>query len=182
MGRLFLFTEIFSIVLIILFLPVFISGNLHFDIKRNKYAFCLKLYEKIRIFGGYATLYSEGIALHVSDKKAILLPYTEIDSRRKQFSFVNAFEPISIKIVLESSAERLFPLSLLVSLIHLLTSFNEQFRKFHLNVWFSENTTFKVNAKFTVFFNNFVLLINLLQFLWRKIKNIWQEKVKKSTI
>ena len=182
MGGLFLFTKLFSILMIILFFPIFISGSIHLDFKRRKYAFCLKLYEKIRIFGGYATLYTEGIALHVTNKKAVLLPYKDINAKRKNFSFIKTFELISIKTIVESPAEGLLPITLFRSLFDILKNFLPNLKQCSISSWISEKDTVTINSQCTLFFNNFILLVDLLQFLWRKIKQLWQEKPKKSTI
>lgn len=182
MGRLFLFTEIFSILLIISFFPILISGSIHIDFKRKKYAFCIKLYEKIRIFGGYATLYSDGVALHVTKKKAILLPYKELNANRKKFSFIKTFEVISIKALIESSADKLMPLTVFYSVFSTAKKFDTRLNKCSLELWISETETLKTSAKCTLFFNIFILLVDLLQFLWGKIQQLWQEKLKKSTI
>ncbi len=181
MGRLFLFTKIFSILLIILFFPIIISGSLHLDFKSKKYAFCIKIYEILRVFGGYATLYTEGIALHVTNKKAILLPYKELNAKRKKFSFIKTFELVSIKAIIESSVEGLVPLSLFEGIFDIAKNFDAQLNKCNFNVWILENETLKINAECTLFFNIFILLVDLFQFLRGKIKQLWQEKLKKST-
>ena len=182
MGGLFLFTKLFSILMIVLFFPILISSSIHLDFNRKKYAFCLKLYEKIRIFGGYATLYSEGIALHVSNKKAILLPYKDLDANRKKFSFIKTFELISINTIIESPAERLFSITSFRSVFNILKYFIPKLKNCSVSIWISEKENLKINSQCTLFFNNFILLVDLLQFLWRKIKQLWQEKLKKSTI
>lgn len=182
MGRLFLFTKFFSILLIALFFPILISGSLHFDFKRGKYAFCFKIYKKIRIFGGYASFYPEGIALHVSNKKAILLPFRDLNSKRKNFSFVKTFELLSLKMIVEVPIENLLPLVLLDRILNFVKKINGQLDKYNFLVWGSKDENLKINAKCTLFLNNFILLMNLLQFLWRKIKKICQGKAKKSTI
>ena len=182
MGRLFLFTKIFSVFLIALFFPIFISGNLHLDFKRKKYAFCLKLYEKIRIFGGYATLYGDGIALHVSDKRAILMPYKELNSKRKKFSFVKTFKLVSTKTNFEVPLEGGIPLNLFLFIFDIAKQFDYRLNKCDFQVWISEKDNLKISAKCTLFFNIFILLIDLLEFLWGKINGLWQEKAKKSTI
>ena len=182
MGRLFLFTKIFSILLIILFFPIFISWNLHFDLKEKKYAFCLKAYKKIKLWGGYATLYNGGVALHLSKKKAVLLPYNEIHAKRKKFSFNNSFKVISVKTTIESTIEKLPTLYFLNSFLNIVKKIAPNLNKFHFSVWISEKENQKLTAKCSLFFNNFMLLIDLLQFLWGKIIKIWQEKTKKSII
>ena len=182
MGRLFLFTKIFSIFLIVLFFPIFISGDLHLDFKRKKYAFCLKLYQKIKIIGGYATVYSEGIALHVSDKKAILMPYKELNSKRKRISFIKTFELVSIKATIEAPFYSGIPLSLFHRFFNIAKKIDYRLNKCNFQVWISEKENLKISAKCTMFFNIYILLADLLEFLWRKINGLWQEKAKKSTI
>ena len=179
MGRLFLFTKIFSGIVIVLFFPIFISWNLHFDFKEKKYAFCLKAYKKIKVFGGYATLYDKGIALHVGKERAILLPYQELRSRRKNFPFFKTFQLLSIKANIESTAESLFALSCLDSFLNIAKKFHSEFKKINFDIWISKTENLKITAKCTLFFNCFILLMHLIEFLWEKIIKIWQEKTKK---
>ena len=58
--------------------PIFINLNAFVDIGQKKGCFGIYLMRFIKIFGGYATLYNQGIVFHLTKNKAILLPYREL--------------------------------------------------------------------------------------------------------
>ena len=67
-----------------LLFPVFVNIYLYGDKADGKLGFAFYLFGTFRILSGYAALYTGGIALHLTDKKAILLSYKEILSARKK--------------------------------------------------------------------------------------------------
>ena len=58
--------------------PIFLNVNAFVDGKEKKGCFGIYLFRFFKIYGGYATLYKEGIAFHLTKKKAVLLPYKEL--------------------------------------------------------------------------------------------------------
>jgi hypothetical protein len=50
-------------------IPILIEGSFHYDMNRKKYAFVIRLY-RIKIVGGYFTVYPGGIAMHITQKKS----------------------------------------------------------------------------------------------------------------
>lgn len=61
---------------VLLFFPIFLEADVHYDMNRKKFGFALYAYKVIKLIGGYVTTYPGGIALHISPKKAILKPYS----------------------------------------------------------------------------------------------------------
>ena len=113
MGRLILYSVLaVMIVAFLLFVPIVLEADAHYDMNRRKFGFAVFLYKIFKLFGGYAATYQGGLALHVSPKKAILIPYSEIDSERKRFSFVRSFRFIAFTLTTETGAEYLLPVSL----------------------------------------------------------------------
>lgn len=88
MGRFLLFAAVGTLLTaILLFFPIFLEVDIHYDMNRKKFGFALYAYKVLKLIGGYVTTYPGGIALHISPKKAILKPYSGMDSERKKFSF-----------------------------------------------------------------------------------------------
>ena len=58
----------------VLLFPIAADLNFHLDAAERKLYFGILLYRNIRLFGGYMEPRREGIAVHLSRKKAILFP------------------------------------------------------------------------------------------------------------
>ena len=84
-----------------LLFPVFVNIYLYGDKADGKLGFAFYLFGTFRILSGYAALYTGGIALHLTDKKAILLPYKEILSARKKFEITKGFSVCRYRQVIE---------------------------------------------------------------------------------
>lgn len=90
MGELFVYSFFFG-VLFFLF-PVFLCTDVYLDVKENKLWFSVGLYRRLRIFGGYAQASREGIAVHLTKKKAVFLPYDNMTDTRKKFEITQGFQ------------------------------------------------------------------------------------------
>lgn len=183
MGRLILYSVLaVMIVAFLLFVPIVLEADAHYDMNRRKFGFAVFLYKIFKLFGGYAATYQGGLALHVSPKKAILIPYSEIDSERKRFSFVRSFRFIAFTLTTETGAEYLLPVSLahtaLRTLFFLLGGSKD---KIENNLWLTDGDVLKVSFNVVAYFNLFMLLCSLFKFLKEKMKILWQKKIKKST-
>ena len=183
MGRLILYIMLgVLIAAFLLFLPIVLEGDVHYDMNRRKFGFAVFLYKLFKLVGGYAATYQGGLALHVSPKKAILIPYSEIDNERKRFSFVRSFRLIAFTLTTETGAEYLLPVSLahtvLRALYFLLGGSKD---KFENNLWLTDGDVLKVSFNIVAYFNLFMLLCALFKFLKEKMKILWQKKMKKST-
>ena len=180
MGRFFLFTVVFAITLIVLFFPIFIGVSIYFDEKERKLVFNLNLYKKIKLKGGYFTRYEKGFVLHANKKKAILLPYKQLNSKRKAFSIVKTFEFISIKGVLEGNLEIISPFLILDKIFEQCKEINPWFQQFDFSFWVTEKNSLKFSVESIFFFTNFLLLLELFKFIRGKVK--WLLKTTKSII
>ena len=105
MSRLFFFV---LIVLALLFFPIYLETDAHYDLNRKKLGFCVYAYKKIPVFGGYVSTYQGGVAFHLSQKRAILLPYNQMESERKKFSLLKTFRLKNFNLTTETGAEYLF--------------------------------------------------------------------------
>ncbi len=138
---------------------------------RRKLGFSVYGYNWIKIIGGYIATYKGGLALHITDKKAILLPYQELNDERKRFSFIRTFHLKSFSLMTETGANYLFPITLLHILlrIYLLTISNHGI-EIKNGLWLKNGDELRISFHCALFFNLFMLLCNFFKFLKEKIK------------
>jgi len=170
-------------VIILLFFPIYLQTDGHYDMNRRKFAFGIYLYKRLRLLGGYVGVYPGGIALHVSAKKAFLVPYTKMNSERKRFSFMRTFRLISCIFTTETGAEYLLPLSYAhVILRTYFFAIGREKEDIENNVWLTDGDVLRISASVTLRFNLFLILKNVIKFLKEKIKALWRKKREKSTV
>ncbi len=183
MGRLFFYLLPIFLLLALLFFPIYVEADAHYDMNRRKFAFAVYAYKFFPIIGGYVATYSGGLALHVSKKKAILIPYSKVNNERKKFSFVKTFRLKSFRLTTESGAEYL-PLtaaahSMLRTYFFILGGEKEGIEN---NLWLTDGDVLRISLNCLLYFNLFILLKNLLKFCKEKIRILWQKKTQKSTL
>ena len=184
MGRSFFYCVIIGLcVVILLFFPIYLQADGHYDMNRQKFAFAVNLYRRLRLFGGYVGVYPGGIAFHVSEKKAFLLPYSKLNSERKRFSFMRTFRLISFVLTTETGAEYLLPVS--YAHMFLRTYFfaiGGKKEDIENNVWLTDGDVLRISASIVLRFNLYLILKNVILFLKEKIKILWRKKSEKSTV
>lgn len=182
MSRLFLFLAVFVFTLIFLFFPIFLHTNAHYDLNKRKFGFSIHLYKWIKLLGGYIATYQGGLAVHLSQKKAILVPYAQLNNERKRFSFMRTFRLKSFVLTTETGAEYLLPIA--VAHATLRTYFfikGGKKENIENNLWLTDGDILRVSLHCVLFFNIYILLCSLFKFLKEKIKILWQKKMKKLT-
>lgn len=180
MGRLFFFVLIVVLsVLALLFFPIYLQTNAHYDMNRRKFCFSVNAYKKIKLIGGYATTYPGGVALHVSKKKAFILPYAQMNDKRKRFSFTKAFRLKSFVLTTESGAEYLF-LTAITQAVLRVVFFIKGGKKEGVenNLWLTDGDVLRVSMQSLVYFNLFILLRVFLKFCKEKIIELCRKKMK----
>ena len=181
MGRLFLIILIVgSSVLVLLFFPIYLETSAYYDMNGRKLSFCVDAYKFIKLIGGYIATYQGGFALHVSHKKAILIPYSEMNKERKRFSAIRTLRIKSLSLTLETGAEYLIP-AVLVEKIAQIYFLGKGGKKKNLesNLWLTDGDRLRISFAFILRFNLFILLRNIIK---EKIKVLCQTKIKKSII
>lgn len=166
----------------LLFIPIYLQTDGHYDMNRRKCGFGVYLYGKLRLIGGYVGVYPGGIALHISEKKAFLLPYARMNSERKRFSFLRTFRLCSCLITTETGAEYLLPVS--YAHVFLRTYFfaiGGKKEGIENNIWLTDGDELRLSISVTLRFTLFLILINVPKFLKEKIK-VWRKKKEKSTV
>ena len=167
----------------ILFFPIYLETDAHYDMNRKKFAFAVYLYKHIPIIGGYVATYPGGIALHVSQKKAILVPYKQLDSQRKKFSIFKTFRLKGFNLTTESGAEYL----LITSAAHALLRtafFIKGGKKEYIenNLWLTDGDVLRISLNCLLYFNLYILLKSFVKFCKEKIQLLCRKKMKNSTL
>ena len=90
MSEFFVYSFFFGTLLFLF--PVFFFTDIYVDVLQNKCWFSLSLYKHFKIFGGYAQLEPDGIALHLTKKKAVFIPYNKMTDTRKKFDVTKGFQ------------------------------------------------------------------------------------------
>ena len=183
MDRVLFLVIIILSIFILLFFPIYLDTNLHYDMNRRKLGFGIYGYNFLKIIGGYIATYPGGLALHVSDKKAILVPYRQLKEEQKRFSFIRTFHLKKLSITTETSAEYLMPIffAQTIARVYFLALYQD-INKIKTNFWLKNGDVLLISIHCTFAFNLFMLLKNLLLFIKEKIKLLWLKNIKKSTI
>ena len=149
----------------------------------RKLAFSISLYRFIRVFGGYIATYQGGLALHVSQKKAILVPYKQLNKESKRVSIIRTFRLKKINTTIETGAEYLLPSAYLQVIFRILFfAMGGKKEKIENNIWLTDGDTLRVTVNFTVRFNLFMLFVKLIKSIKERMKQLCRTKIKKSTI
>ncbi len=169
--------------LLFLFFPIYLETDGFYDVNGRKLAFSVKIYKFLRVMGGYLATYRGGIALHISPRKAIVVPYSDLDNERKRFSIMRSFRLTSLKITAETGAEYLI-YTLFALTIFRICFLSQGGKKENLrnNLWLCEGDVLRISLHFTIRFNLFILLKSFFKLLKEKVKVLCQTKIRKSTI
>lgn len=184
MDRLFFIVIVTSLsVAVLLFFPIYIKTDMHYDMNGRKFGFYISAYGVIKLLGGYIATYQGGLAVHVSDKKAILIPYSDLNNERKRFSVIRTFRLKTLNLTVETGAEYLIGISFFQSLFRIIFFvLGGKKEKIENNLWLTDGDVLRVSIDFTVRLNVYILLKNLIKYLKARWKELWLKKIKKSTI
>lgn len=180
MGKFFLSFGIAFAVLLVLFFPIFLNTDLYYQIRSNKLGFCISLYGKIKLSGGYISTYYGGLAIHLSEKKALLTGYKEMEEQRKKFSFRDFFTLKNISVHIRTGAEYFLALYALHMASGLFTFFSPAYRKIvHSNFCLENGDELRLSARIIVKSTLFQQLMGFIKYTVRRIMSAW--KMKNST-
>jgi hypothetical protein len=164
MDRLFFIVMAIGLsMLMILFFPISLEADTHYDMNGRKLAFSVSFYRLFRVLGGYIATYPGGFAMHTSLKKAILIPYGDLDSERKRFKIVRSFRLKEMNITVETGAEYLFMVSFAQILFRVIF-FARGGKKENIenNIWLTDGDVLRISSNLTVRFNLYIILRNIL--------------------
>ena len=150
------------------FLPLYVRVEAHLDVKENKCWFFVGLYRFLKILGGYGQLEKDGIALHITKKKAVFIPYAKMADTRKKFEITQGFQPLSFHQVIETGgADSIYGIMLgavsnaVTGTLFSVLQTKHPFLSLKNNLLLTHRAGLKVTLKTEVVFNGLVLMIAL---------------------
>lgn len=173
-------------------LPLSVSIDAHLDVKENKCWFFIGLYRHLKLLGGYGQLTKEGIALHITKKKAVFIPYSEIADTRKKFEITQGFQLMRLHQIVETGgADSIYGIMLGAlntavagSLFSVLQTMHP-FLSLRNNLLLTHKGEFKITVQGEVVFNALVLTVALTKKLleaiikWirtKKLTALWKKR------
>ncbi len=185
MGEFFIYSLLFSVAGLLF--PVFVYADIYADVGENKCWFSLGLYKHLKLFGGYLRFRKEGIALHISRKKAILLPYGKMADTRKQFEITKGFQIYRFHQIVEvgtrGNAAGIMIAALLQSLsaqIFSVLQTNHPFLSLKNSTLLTEERSLKISLQTVLVFNGLVLSLAIGKKLLEALLNWIKEKKSKA--
>ena len=175
MGESFLY--MFFIGNLLFLLPIYVGLDVYVDPMVNRAWFSLDLY-RMKVFGGYAQLDKDGVAVHLTKKKAVFLSFDKMTDTRKMFEITQGFQLYSFRQVIEmgglSSPYCVIAAAALQSVSATVFSvLQTQFPFLSLknNVLLREGNRLKVTFHASMFFNGLTLSIAFTKKLLEGIIN-----------
>lgn len=170
---------------LILLFPIFISMDAYVNPLQGKLFFVLRLFGLLPVFGGYMTVEKEGIAMHISEKKAILFPYKDMGKERKKFEITAGFQTYTFKSTVEIGFED-FPfaafsaaalLQTLSAAIFPVLKRRKPFLTLKNSVFLSENAHgVRITAHLITVFNQLTVIIAIIKIILEEMIQLWQAK------
>ena len=166
--------------LFIAFFPITVSLDVHLDLKARKLFFGVRLYGLLRLLGGYIEPRAEGIAVHLSRKKALLLPYGQMLLSRPDLNKLHGFHITEVQAITETGtdAHDIFLAAALLSLGNAAGAAFQGKCRIRNDVLLSTGT--RLTSRIKVKFNLFAVLVLLIKLAMEAFIT-WMEE-KKSTI
>ena len=184
MGDFFVYSTFIGVLLFLF--PVFLFVDSYVDVTKNRAWFSVSLYRFLRIFGGYGQLDREGIALHVTKKTAVFLPFDKMGDTRKKFEITKGFQLyIYHQIVETGGANSIYGIFLAAALqgaggaAFSVLQTKHPFLSLKSSTVLSEKPCLKLTVRTAFIFNGLVLTIALIKKLLEAL--ITWIKRKKST-
>lgn len=160
------------------FLPVFLFADVYLDVRENKCWFSLSLYKHFKIYGGYAQMEPDGIALHLTKKKAVFVPYAQMTDTRKKFEITKGFQLWRFHQIIETGgAERIYGIFLAtlfqsaIAAVFSVLQTQHPFLSLKNSTLLVENPTLKVTLETALIFNGPVITVALIKKLLEAIIN-----------
>lgn len=172
---------LFSVFFLIIFFPIIIKGSLIYfsteSLNDKKIYFSVYLYGFLKFLSGYTTFEKKYIAIHVNNKKAVLIYSSDLLETGTKYKKLKNFEIFEIKSLTEigksTSDGELGIVVILKSVVLQLEIFYKNKKKFAelKNDFIINEQTEGVNIFLStkVVFNFFVLLTALLKKILEKI-------------
>ena len=184
MGEFFIISAFVGTLLFLL--PLYVTLEAHVDVKENKCWFHIALYRHLKILGGYGQLAKDGIALHITKKKAIFIPYAQMGDTRKKFEITQGFQLLRFHQIIETGgAESIYGIMLgavsnsISGSVFSVLQTKYPFLSLKNNLLLTNRAELKVTLQSEVVFNGLVVAVALTKKLLEALIN-WI-RTKKST-
>ena len=171
MGVFFIALAVLIGVVFLLFFPIYIEGNIQYQLRDKKFAFSIYLYKRIKLLGGYVEDYPGGFALHTSKNSVKLFPLNDKEGRKKRISIFRHFKLSALALTTEISAKYL-PLMMIMHTF-LKVYFLQQggkIEEYSSQIWLKNVDILTITA-------NSVAKVNLYMQLCALV-HLWKEKIK----
>ncbi len=182
MGDFFVYSA-FALAIFLLF-PVFVEIYFYADAGQAKVWFSVSLYRILPAIGGYAEPRQEGIAVHLTEKFALLVPYADMSKARKKFEIFKGFQLLRLHQTLECGGAEA-PYSALVGAAFSAVSGSacsvlltrHPFLSLRSRLILSDRPAVRVTAEAALVFNQLVLLVAISKKILEALIN-WIRKHK----
>ena len=168
---------LFSIIFLLLIFPIFLSINLYFNKDELKLFYLIKIFN-IKLIRGYAEVIKEGIIIHLTKNRAILLPFNKVFTLKDKVKPLKDYHVIKSSLVIEigNIENNFLPLSsaYVLNFINNLISFHLYQRKPYVktnticNV-FIDKDIFTIKLDSTIVFNLMMIIISLIKICTEKM-------------
>ena len=165
---------------IFLLFPIFLRINLYFDEEQKKLYYGLRLYGVLKIYGGYLTLSKEGLIVHLTDKKATIIPYNQLNDEKKRFQITKGFQLLNYSQTTETSNDYTLAGVLFDSFLQILSTQylailknKKHFIKFKTRTLINNRTESgrKISVCLQTVFNLLVIIVAFSKLLTEKLLN-----------
>ncbi len=168
MGEFFIISAFVGAFLFIM--PLYVRIETHTDVKENKSWFFIGLYGHLKLLGGYGQLEKDGIALHVTKKKAVFIPYANMMETRKKFEITQGFQLMRFHQVIQTGgADSVYgimlgaTLSAVAGSVFSVLQTKHPFLSLKSNTLLTDKTELKVTMQTGVIFNGLVLTVAVIK-------------------
>ncbi len=170
---------IFTLITIFLFFPIKLYINIAYFSELEKTFFSVYFYKLFKIKSGYITLNSDGIFIHLTDKKAVFLPFKNIKNSKNVLKFYKDFHFNDLYIVIETNLENIenkLPFFMLYNYVFntyaQILNERKPYVKLKSAVCFTQNySQTNLYIKTKIYVNLLVLIVNLIKTALEKILN-----------
>lgn len=181
MGELVIYSLFFG--LFFFLFPIFVYVDGYTDAKENKFWFSVSLYRFFRVFGGYIQVKKEGLIIHLTKKKAVLVPYAQMADTRQKFEITKGFQLWRYHQIVETGGAN-SPAGILIaaslqavsSAVFSVLKTAHPFLSLRHNTLLTEKTELKISLQLATVFNGLVLTIAIVKKLLEAILNWIKEK------
>ncbi len=170
---------LYAVVIIfsLLIFPIFITVKANLSKEKNKLFFAFNLFG-LRVFRGYAELISEGIIIHLTKTKAVIIPFDKIFEVRKSVEPLKDYHFIKLttKVDLGNETSVIEPLffSLLIDYFYNIIGWFVKNKKPYVklsnnfNVYEGEDKL-EIYLSITIVLNILMVLLSLIKILVGKL-------------